>query len=100
LVSPPLRTSAAFFEIIAKDDVASLQKDLAAIDAKKPGTTSYHLMRASLFFDRGLMADAITETQAAVAADPTNVSLHAILGKLYANTGRTADAMAEMEKSR
>ena len=100
MVSPPLRTSASFFEIIAKDDEASLQKELAAIDAKKPSATSYHLMRASLFFDRGLIADAITETQAAVATDPTNASLHAILGKLYATAGRTTEAMAEMEKSR
>ncbi len=100
LVSPPLRTTASFFEIIAKDDVASLEKGLASIDAKKPGATSYHLMRASLFFDRGLIADAITETQAAVASDPDNASLHAILGRLYAETGRTDDAMREMEMSR
>jgi hypothetical protein len=100
LVSPPLRTPTSFFEIIAKDDVTSLDKDLAAIDAKKPSATSYHLMRASLFFDRGLVADAIAETQAAVAADPDNASLHAILGRLYAETGRTDEAMKEMEKSR
>ncbi len=100
MVSPPLRTSASFFEVIAKGDVASLEKELADIDAKKPSATSYHLMRASLFFDRGLVSDAITETQAAVAADPSNPSLHAILGKLYATTGRTDEAMKEMEKSR
>ncbi len=100
MVSPPLRTTASFFEIIAADDVASLNKDLANVDAKKPTPTSYHLMRASLFFDRGLVADAITETKAAVATDPTNPSLHAILGRLYAETGQTNEAMKEMEKSR
>ena len=57
-------------------------------------------MRASLYFDRGLVADAITETKAAVATDPDNASLHAILGHLYANTGQTDEAMQEMEKSR
>lgn len=100
MVSPPLRTAASFFEIIAKDDVALLETDLATIDAKKPTPTSYHLMRASLFFDRGLVADAIAETEAAVAVDPDNASLHAILGRLYAETGRTDEAMQEMEKSR
>jgi hypothetical protein len=100
LVSPPLRTTASFFEIIAPNDVASLEKELASIDAQKPGATSYHLMRASLYFDRGLVADAITETKAAVAADPENASLHAILGRLLAETGRTDEAMQEMEKSR
>jgi hypothetical protein len=100
LVSPPLRTTASFFEIIAKEDVAALEKELASIDAEKPGPTSYHLMRASLYFDRGLVADAITETKAAVATDPENASLHVILGRLLAETGRTDEAMQEMEKSR
>jgi hypothetical protein len=100
LVSPPLRTAASFFEVIAANDAASLDKDLASLDAKKPGPVSYHLMRASLFFDHGLVADAIAETQTAVASDPGNASLHAILGRLYAETGRTQEAMDEMEKSR
>jgi hypothetical protein len=100
MVSPPLRTTASFFEISAPNDIASLEKELASIDAKKPSPVSYHLMRASLYFDRGLVADAITETQAAVATDPDNASLHAILGRLYAETGRTDEAMREMQKSR
>jgi hypothetical protein len=100
LVSPPLRTPASFFEVIAPTDVEALNKDLASIDAKKPGPTTYHLLRASLYFDRGLVSDAITETQAAVATDPDNPSLHAILGRLYAETGQTEEAMDEMEKSR
>jgi hypothetical protein len=100
MVSPPLRTPAAFFEVIAPADVKALDEDLASIDAKTPGPTTYHLLRASLYFDRGLVSDAITETQAAVATDPDNPSLHAILGRLYAETGQTQDAMEEMEKSR
>ncbi|HEU4364434.1 MAG TPA: bacterial transcriptional activator domain-containing protein [Candidatus Krumholzibacteria bacterium] len=99
LVSPPLRTTAAFFEVIAPDDVAALEKELAAIEEKKPGEVTYRLMRASLFFDRGLMADAIGETETAVATDPENGSLHAILGRLYAEAGRTHEAIQEMQKS-
>ena len=99
LVSPPLRTTAAFFEVIAPDDVTALEKELAAIEEKKPGEVTYRLMRASLFFDRGLMADAIGETETAVATDPENGSLHAILGRLYAETGRTHEAIQEIQKS-
>jgi hypothetical protein len=99
MVSPPLRTTAAFFEIAAPTDVATLDQELGAIEAKKPGPVTYHLMRASLFFDRGLMADAIGETEAAVAADPDNGSLHAIMGRLYAEAGRTHEAIQEMQKS-
>lgn len=99
LVSPPLRTTAAFFEIIAPDDVAALGKELAAIDQNKPGEVTYRLMRASVYFDRGLVADAIGETETALASDPDNASLHAILGKLYAETGRTQEAVQEMQRS-
>jgi len=100
LVSPPLRTPASFFEVIAPSDAKTLDEELASIDKKQPGPTTYHLLRASLYFDRGLVSDAIAETQAAVATDPDNPSLHAILGRLYAETGQTDEAMDEMEKSR
>ncbi len=99
LVSPPLRTPAAFFEVMAPADVASLTSDLSAVDDEKSGAVTYHLMRASLFFDRGLIDEAIAETETAVAADPDNASLHAILGRLYAETGRTKDAMDSMQKA-
>lgn len=100
MVSPPLRTPASFFEVIAPADVKALDADLASIDAKQSGQTTYHLLRASLFFNSGLVDDAITETEAAVATDPDNASLHAILGRLYAETGQTQEAMEQMEKSR
>jgi len=102
LVSPPLRTPAAYFETITPADASALDTRLASVDeqAPRPGEVSYRLMRASLYFDSGLVDDAIGETEAAVAADPDNATLHAILGRLYAQTGRTREAMAAMEKSR
>jgi hypothetical protein len=99
LVSPPLRTPAAFFEVIAPEAVQSLEGELAELETKKPGAVTYHLMRASMFFDRGLVDDAVAETEAALAADPGNASLHAILGRLYAETGRTKDAINELNKA-
>jgi hypothetical protein len=98
LVSPPLRTPASFFEVITPADVETLDTDLSKLEANKPGPVSYHLMRASLFFDRGLVADAIAETESAVASDPDNPSLHTILGRLYAEAGRNRDAVEEMGK--
>ncbi len=99
LVSPPLRTQAAFFEVIAPDDAADLDAELSAVDTEKPGPVTYHLMRASLYFDRGLVEDAIRETETAVASDPDNGALNAILGRLYAETGRTKDAVEALQKS-
>jgi hypothetical protein len=97
LVSPPLRTS-SFFEIIPPTDATTLDSDLAKIDVNKPGPVTYHLTRASLFFDRGMVEDAITETESALAADPGNESLRAILARLYADTGRTHDAVSNVQK--
>lgn len=98
LVSPPLRTPASFFEIIAPADATRLESDLMQLDANKPGPVTYHLTRASLYFDRGLVDEAITETQSALAADPDNQSLRAILARLYADTGRTQEAITELNK--
>lgn len=100
LVSPPLRTPASFFEIIAPADATKLDNDLSQLDANKPGVVTYHLTRASLYFDRGLVDEAIKETESALAADPDNHSLRSILARLYADTGRTQDAMNELNKTR
>jgi hypothetical protein len=98
LVTPPLRTPASFFELIAPADAQTLDTDLSALDANKPGPVTYHLMRASLFFEHGLVDDAIAETESAVASDPDNGSLHTILGRLYAEAGRTRDAITELNQ--
>jgi hypothetical protein len=100
LVSPPLRTPASFFEIIAPSDATTLDADLSRLDANQPGPVTYHLTRASLYFDHGLVDEAITETESALAADPDNQSLHAILARLYADTGRSHDAMTELNKTK
>ena len=93
-----MRTPASFFEIIAPADATRLDSDLSRLDSNKPGAVTYHLTRASLYFDRGLVDEAITETQSALAADPDNQSLRAILARLYADTGRTQEAITELNK--
>jgi hypothetical protein len=99
LVSPPARTPAVYFELMAPTDARTLETDLSALDANRPGPMTYHLTRASIFFDHGLVDDAITETESAVAGDPGNDSLHAILGRLYAEAGRSREAIDEMNKT-
>jgi hypothetical protein len=99
LVSPPLRTPASFFDLIAPADAKTLDTDLSQLDANKPGPVTYHLTRASLYFEHGLVDEAIVETQAALASDPDNASLRAILARLYAETGRTHDAITELERA-
>ena len=86
------------YGLIAPADAQTLDTDLSALDANKPGPVTYHLMRASLFFEHGLVDDAIAETESAVASDPDNGSLHTILGRLYAEAGRTRDAITELNQ--
>jgi len=99
LVFPPLRSQAVFFEVISPKEAEMLDEALAAIEAEdKPSKSTYHLMRASLFFDQGLIEEAINETLTALAADPENQTLHAILAKLYAESGRNEEAIDAYEK--
>jgi hypothetical protein len=99
LVFPPLRSEAAFFEVLSAEDTKELDASLAKIDAgAKPSEATHHLFYASLYFDRGLMEDAILETTKALEIDPRNADLHAILAHLYAETGRTEEAMREYDR--
>jgi len=99
LVFPPLRSEAAFFEVLSAEDEKELEASLARIDqGAKPSETTYHLFCASLYFDRGLMEDAILETTKALEIDPQNSDLHAILARLYAETGRTDEALKEYDR--
>jgi tetratricopeptide (TPR) repeat protein len=99
LVFPPLRSQPVFFEVISPEEAEKLDEALAAIDAdEKPSASTVHLMRASLFFDQGLIEDAINETLTALETDPDNGTLHAILAKLYAESGRNDEAIKAYEK--
>jgi hypothetical protein len=99
LVFPPLRSEAAFFEILSADEAKELESSLARIDqGAKPSEATHHLFYASLYFDRGLMEDAIAETMKALEIDPQNSDLHAILARLYAETGRSEEAMKEYDR--
>ncbi len=99
LVFPALRSEAGFFEILRPEDTRTLDASLAEIEkGTKTSESTYHVFRASLFFDHGLMEDAIAETVTALEVDPENSGLHAILARLYAETGRTQDAIREYDR--
>jgi hypothetical protein len=90
---PPLRSKAAFFELIPVEERASLESSLDRIE--KDGSlspVSRHIMRASVFFNHGLLSSAVAETESAVELAPEDVSLQSILARLYNEVGRTAEA--------
>jgi hypothetical protein len=99
LVFPAARSEAAFFEILSAEEGEGLDAALAQISAATQSSAStHHLFRASVFFDHGLMENAIAETAKALEVDPENSDLHAILARLYAETGRTQEALKEYDE--
>lgn len=93
---PPIRSVAAFFEILPGDEAAALDGELAAIDPSGiRNEATYHFLRASAFFGHGLNEDAIAEMRAALAGEGGTPEMRAILARLLAETGRTAEAMEE-----
>lgn len=98
LVFPPLRSQAAFFEVLAADEEKELEQTLQSLAAEqKPSKTSYFLYKASLFFEHNLVEDAIRETKLALDHDPENTVLHSILARLYAESGRNKEALREYD---
>lgn len=98
---PPLRSQAAFFEVLAAEDdkkLAAALDECSQSDGEETSESAKHIVRASLFFEYNLLDDAIAETQQAMAVDPENPALRSILARLYAQTGRSAEALDEYDK--
>ena len=99
LVFPPLRSEAAFFEVLSPEQKKAIETSLSEIVADdKPSKITYHLVRASLFYSYNLMEDAIAETKMAIELEPDNSDLRAILARLYSETGRSQDAVKEYDR--
>jgi hypothetical protein len=96
---PPLRTQAAFFEIMPAEERQRLERSIADIDRTSiPSESAYRIVLASIYFNHRLLDDAISQTVIALATDPDNRALHAILAQLYAETGRSEEAMNEYNR--
>ena len=98
---PPLRSPAVFFEVLSPEEASMLNEALESISPEEIGSeATYHLMRASILFDQGLVEEAIAETERASQADADNPALQSILARLYVEAGRTADAIEAYNKLR
>ena len=60
---------------------------------------SFSLDSGRVLLQRGQLNEAVTQLQAAVAADPTYAEAHAALAEAYARQGRTADAALERQQA-
>jgi hypothetical protein len=96
---PPLSTQAAFFEIVPQDERTDLESTLRRIDGDRSlARASRHIMRASVYFNHGLLSRAVAETEDALESAPGDPSLQSILARLYNQVGRTEEAAALYDK--
>ena len=63
-----------------------------------PNSSTYHFLRASVYFDHGLLENAISEMERAMEGDAGTKEMHSILARLYAEAGRTGEAMSEYDR--
>lgn len=96
---PPLRSPAAFFEILSSSEKQKLDASLERITrgGNNEGA-AYHILRASLFLDFGLVEDAIAETVKAIEFRTEDATLRSILARLYADTGRRSEALDQYNR--
>jgi len=96
---PPLRSATAFFELLSAGEAKDVQAGLAELDDRQvQNQSSYHLVRASIFYSYGLVEDAIAATRQAVAVDADNRTLQSILAHLYAEVGLTDEAIQQYDR--
>jgi hypothetical protein len=99
LVFPPLRSQNAYFEVLSRAEAKAIKTELElATDGKVPGEAPFHVIRASVFYDHGLIEAAIRETTEAAKLDHGNPALRTILARLYADVGRADAAMSEYNR--
>jgi len=96
---PPLRSPAAFFEVISREETVQIDESLGMIDPEEiPNSSTYHFLRASVFFDHGLLENAIAEMEQAMDTGAGTREMHSILARLYAEAGRSEKAMSEYDR--
>jgi hypothetical protein len=98
LAFPPMRTAATFFEIAGGDVVEHLDQKLSGLGREEMSDYAQRVLRASIYFNHGMIDDAIAETELALENDPNNKSLQSILARLYEQAGRTRDAISTYRK--
>jgi hypothetical protein len=88
---PPLRAPASFFEIASRETESTVSAALAAVEESDLSESARSLVRASIYYEHGLLAQAIEETQRAMGEGGGH--MRAILANLYVEAGRTEDAL-------
>ena len=102
LDAPGQPSQKAEFEVVAAADATRIRAALADLASGAPTGESGSppaLMRAGLFFQEGLYADARRELQAAIQQDPDEPTLRQLLGYVYDRVGLADLAAQEFDEA-
>jgi len=75
------------FTLVPKSDAAVVHDGLTAVGRQRYPRGTAALMRAALFFEHELYAEALQELRGAAAAEHGEPALHVMLGQLYERLG-------------
>ena len=78
-------------------DLARAEKAIDAALSLQPGSSSAHLAKSNLYFERRLWGPSIAEAETAVAENPNNASAHADAGFNRLFLGRSVEGFAGVE---
>jgi TolB-like protein len=78
-------------------DIARAEKALDAASVLEPHSSSGHVARAWLFFDKRQWGPMMTEAEAAIADDPNNAWAHVLIGVSKTFLGHSEDTFADFE---
>lgn len=116
LVIPPLRSPVGFFEVLGTEEMERVNEELALpgereesgaeetvapgrpTDSKRSAPSGWHLYRASVYYDHGMLDRAIEETSIALREDPSNDDLRGILARLLGEAGRSMEAVNQYDR--
>jgi len=99
---PGQASQQAQFDVIPEADAARIRAALADLAAPSPsgdGDSPLAIMRAGLFFEEGLYAEARRELMVAIAQDPDEPTLRQLLGYVYDRVGLIDLAAQEFEEA-
>lgn len=96
-VIPPLRSPAGFFEVLNEEENARVLTELSLIEGDE-AASGRHLYRASVYYQHGMLDDAVDEASSALEEDPKNNDLRGILARLLSEAGRSSEAISEYDR--
>ncbi len=99
LLLPPQRSRTGLFEVLPAEQAVAMTRAMEASTSMSAASDQgLQLVRASIYYQYGLMDEAIAATRVALQAQPQSQQLRSILARLLGETGRNQEALVEYDR--